>query len=108
MRASVSLVIVSPSITVTKTQLKTPITSFPKHMTTGGVRQLNKLKVVLWANHFWLCLRLLPALPEDPRRQAGSRQAGGQRGRLTITQMTGDGCGGKGRGGGSRAQGFKG
>lgn len=36
-----------------------------------------------------------PALPEDPRRQAGSRQAGGQRGRLTITQMTCDGCGGK-------------
>lgn len=36
-----------------------------------------------------------PALPEDPRRQAGSRQAGGQRGRLTVTQMTCDGCGGK-------------
>lgn len=36
-----------------------------------------------------------PMLPEDPRRQAGPRQAGGQRGRLTITQMTRGGCGGK-------------
>lgn len=34
-------------------------------------------------------------LPEDPRRQAGPRQAGGQRGRLTITQMTRGGCDGK-------------
>lgn len=72
-------------------------------MTTGGLGQLNKLKVALRANHCWHSLGLLLALPEDPRRQAGPRA--GSRPERTPDHNPDDAgwdVVGKGWGGGSR------